>query len=358
MTLKSPFTTSQGSTTAREFIIVELIDEHGVTGWGECSAFSAPWYTEETITTAWHILTDFLIPLVLKRTINHPNDLQSLFQLIKRNKMAKAAIEEAVWDVYAKRHQSPLSQLLGGTKDKIEVGAAIGIQQSEAQLIRTIEQYLDEGYKRIKVKISPGMEESILSPIRDNFPTLPLMADANSAYSLRDLELLKKLDRYELMMIEQPLASNDFVEHAALQKKINTPICLDESISSYHDAHQALMLQSCQTINVKVARVGGLTKAKKIHDLAHANEIPIWCGGMLDSGIGRAHNIAISSLPNFTLPGDTSASSRYWERDIIFPEVTMDNGYINVPNTPGIGFEINRKELAAVTLTTKTIKNK
>lgn len=355
MELKTPFITSAGTTKNREFIIIEAREKDGVIGWGECSAFASPWYTEETIKTAWHILTDFLIPLVLNNPIGHPNDLQTLFQSIKRNNMAKAAIEEAIWDVYAKRNEKPLSTLLGGKKEKIEVGAAIGIQQSERALLNTIEHYVEQGYKRIKVKIKPGMEDTILSPIREHFPSLPLMVDANSAYTLNDIEQLKRLDDYNLLMIEQPLAANDFVDHAQLQSELQTPICLDESINSYHDATQAIHLQSCQIIAIKVAKVGGLTAAKQIHDLCKAENIPVWCGGMLDSGIGRAHNIAISSLDNFTLPGDTSASSRYWECDIITPAVTMNNGVITVPNNPGIGYNINRKALTAFTLTSTTI---
>lgn len=355
MKLKSPFVTSSGTTSERELIIVEAIDKNGVTGWGECSAFTSPWYTEETLTTAWHMLTDFLIPLILNKTIQHPNDLQTLFQPIKRNNMAKASIEQAIWDIYAKRKEKPLHKALGGDKEKIEVGAAIGIQASKQALLNTIEQYVAEGYKRIKVKIKPGMEDTILSPIRERFPTLPLMVDANSAYTLRDIELLKKLDAYRLLMVEQPLASDDFVEHAQLQAHLQTPICLDESINSYHDALQAISLKSCKIINIKTAKVGGLTVAKQIHDLCKAENISVWCGGMLDSGIGRAHNIAISSLSNYTLPGDTSASSRYWERDIITPEVEMKDGFITVPTAPGIGYEVDRKSLTAVTLTTKRL---
>ncbi|MFA8437430.1 o-succinylbenzoate synthase [Pueribacillus sp. YX66] len=355
MELKTPFVTSASTTKNRELIIVEMKDKDGVIGWGECSAFASPWYTEETIQTAWHMLNDFLVPLVLNKRIEHPNDVQMLFQNIKRNNMAKASIEGAIWDVYAKRKNQPLSKLLGGNKYKIEVGAAIGIQENELTLLNTIEQYIEQGYKRIKVKIKRGMENAILSPIRKHFPSLALMVDANSDYTLHDIDLLKRLDHYNLLMIEQPLAANDFVEHAQLQKQLKTPICLDESINSYHDAFQAIQLKSCQMIAIKVAKVGGLTASKQIHDLCKAKNIPVWCGGMLDSGIGRAHNIAISSLDNFTLPGDTSASSRYWDRDIIVPEVTMNDGFISVPTNAGIGYEIDRKALTAFTLKSTTI---
>lgn len=356
MQLKTPFITRLETTNKREFIIVEAKEKDGIIGWGECSAFSSPWYTEETIQTCWHVLTEFLIPLVMNNSIKHPNDLQNRFQFIKRNNMAKAAIEEAVWDIYAKQKNMPLSAALGGNKQKIAVGAAIGIQHDERALLNTIEQYAAQGYQRIKVKITPGMEEAILSPIRKHFPTLPLMVDANAAYTLDDIKQLKRLDDYGLLMIEQPLAHNDFIGHAKLQTELDTPICLDESINSYADALLAIQLQSCQIINIKIAKVGGLTTAKKIHDLCKSQNIPVWCGGMLDSGIGRAHNIAIASLNNFSIPGDTSASERYWDKDIIIPEVTMHNGFIHVPSNPGIGYEIDRHFLKAKTIASTTIK--
>lgn len=356
MKLKSPFLTSTGVTSDREFIIVEIRDHDGRVGWGECSAFSSPWYTEETIQTAWHMLEDFLIPIVLASELSHPRKVTKLFQPIKRNNMAKASLEQAVWDLYAKQNNVSLATALGGTKNKIEVGVAVGIQASEKQLMQTIEQHVEEGYTRIKVKMEPGQEEAILKPIRKHFPKLPLMVDANSAYTLADLHALQKLDTFNLMMIEQPLADDDFMEHAHLQAELNTPICLDESIASFQDTKLALALQSCQIVNIKVARVGGLTIAKEIHDLCKDNSIPVWCGGMLDTGIGRAHNIAISSLANFTIPGDTSASARYWEKDIIVPEVTMENGFIHVPTKPGIGFDVDRNRLKEVTLTTKSMK--
>lgn len=355
MKLKTPFITHAETTKNREFIIVEAREQDGAIGWGECSAFTTPWYTEETIKTAWHMLTDFLIPLVLQDPIEHPDDLQTRFQVIKRNNMAKAAIETAIWDLYAKLHHKPLHTMLGGKKEKIEVGATIGIQQDERTLLNTIEQHVKQGYKRIKVKIKPGMEDTILAPIRQHFPTLPLMVDANSAYTMNDIKQLKRLDDYNLMMIEQPLAENDFVEHAYIQKQLNTPICLDESINSYQDAFQAIELQSCQIIAIKLAKVGGLTVAKQIHDLCQSKNIPVWCGGMLDSGIGRAHNIAISSLENFELPSDTSASSRYWTHDIITPEVTLTNGIIHMPKRAGLGYDVNRKQLTSVTLASKEV---
>mgnify|MGYP001240249005 FL=1 len=358
MKLKSPFTASYGSVLDRDFILVELCDNSGLSGWGECSAFSFPWYTEETIKTAWHMLEDFLIPALFKHDIAHPDQLAALFRPIRGNNMAKAALEEAVWDLYAKNKNLPLATLFGGTRQQIEVGAAVGIQPSEKKLLEAIERYVSEGYKRIKVKIKPGMEDAILSIIRAHFPDLPLVADANSAYSLNDVDRLKSLDRYNLLMIEQPLAPDDIVDHAKLQKVLKTPICLDESITSFHDAKQALALQSCQIINIKISRVGGIAEAIRIHHLCKENDIPVWCGGMLESGIGRAHNIALSSLPNFVLPGDTSASSRYWETDIISPEVHIKDGLINVSDQAGIGYHIDRKQLEKYTLFKKTFLRK
>lgn len=356
MNLKTPFTTSLSTTTKREFIIIEAREKSGITGWGECSAFTSPWYTEETIRTAWHMLTEFLIPLVLQDAFNHPDELQNRFSAVKRNNMAKAALEEAIWDIYSKLENKPLSSTLGGTKQKIEVGVAVGIETDEQKLLNTIEQYASEGYKRIKVKMKPGLEDEILAPIRKHFPTLPLMVDANGTYTLRDIEQLKRLDDYGLLMIEQPLANHDFIGHAKLQAQLNTPICLDESINSYEDAQLAIQLKSCKIIAIKIAKVGGLANAKKIHDLCQAHEIPVWCGGMLDSGIGRAHNIAISSLDNFLFPGDVSASARYWQKDIIIPEVTVQNGLIHIPNQPGIGYEIDRECLQAKTVALTTIQ--
>lgn len=268
--------------------------------------------------------------------------------------MAKSALEGAVWDLYAKKSEITLAQALGGEKSEIEVGISLGIQDTVQQLISLIDRYVSEGYKRIKVKIKPGWDVEVIKEIRHQFPDIPLMADANSAYSLKDLERLKALDDFNLMMIEQPLAHDDIIDHAQLQSNLKTPICLDESIHSVEDARKAIKLGSCKIINIKIGRVGGLTQAKKIHDLCFKHNIPVWCGGMLESGIGRAHNIAITTLPNFSLPGDTAASSRYWKEDIIEPEVTVDTGLITVPASPGIGFKVNRKKIDGITLFSKS----
>ncbi|RBW71328.1 o-succinylbenzoate synthase [Bacillus taeanensis] len=357
MPLVSPFTTSYGETTDRDFIIVEMIDENGIVGWGECAAFASPWYTEETVKTAWHMMEDFLIPLLFKTNIDHPNELTTLFSPIRRNNMAKAALEEAVWDLYAKRRNITLASALGGNKAQIEVGAAIGIQSSTDALIDKIEDYLSEGYKRIKIKIKPSYDVEQVEVIRKHFPDLPLMADANSAYTLNDIDALKELDHYHLMMIEQPLSVDDIVDHAKLQKAIKTPICLDESITSFDDARKAIELNSCKVINLKIGRLGGISETIKIHDYCRDHDIAVWCGGMLESGIGRAHNIALTTLEHFTLPGDTSGSARYWHKDIIEPEVVVKNGLIDVPTAPGIGFEVKRNELTRVTLYQKTFTN-
>lgn len=351
MVLKSPFATAQGTYTDRETIIVEMVDSTGRVGWGECVAFATPWYTEETTETAWHVLERFLIPALLdqRNDVVHPEQLPELFQTVKRHHMAKASLEMAAWDLYAKQRGIPLSEAIGGTKREVEAGVAIGLQQSEAELFALIESYIQQGYNRIKVKIKPKNDIALIKSIRSRFPKLQLMADANSSYSLRHSELLAQLDRYDLLMIEQPLADDDIVDHAKLQAQLSTPICLDESIVSLERARQAIELGSCRVINIKLGRVGGMTEAKRIHDLCLANGIPVWCGGMLETGIGRAHNIALSSLSGFTIPGDLSASSRYWERDIITPEVTVTSGHIAVPTAPGIGYEVDRDYLQSLT---------
>ena len=339
MKMKFPFTTSFGTMQIKDFILVEVQDENGLIGWGESVAFSTPTYTEETFQTNWHMLEDFLIPLIKGRKISDPREVDQLFQPIRRNNMAKSSIESAIWDLYAKRLNKPLYKLLGGNKRKIEVGISIGIQKSIDDLLEKINNYVEEGYKRVKVKIKPGWDVEVIKEIRRHFPNLPLMADANSAYGLEDIPLLKQLDEFQLMMIEQPLAYDDIVDHAVVQKELKTPICLDESIHSLEDVRKAIQLGSCKIINLKIGRVGGIAESVKIHDFCKEHQIPLWCGGMLEAGIGRAHNVALTTLDQFILPGDTAASSRYWERDIIQPEVTVENGWIHVPEKPGIGYE-------------------
>lgn len=353
MKLKSPFATSFGTLENRDFLLLEAKDESGTIGWGESVAFRAPWYTEETMMTNWHMLEDFLIPLLLNKELQHPDEVRDTFSPIRKNNMAKSTIEGAVWDIYAQQTNQSLAAALGGKSEQIEVGISIGIQPTTDDLIQLVHRYVKEGYKRMKVKIKPGKDVEVIRALREHFPDLPIMADANSAYSLKDLDTLKQLDEFNLMMIEQPLASEDIIDHAKLQKELETPICLDESINSLEDARKAVELGSTKVINVKIGRVGGLSEAKKIHDYCAEKGISVWCGGMLESGIGRAHNIALTSLPNFTLPGDTSGSDRYWEKDIIAPEVIANNGYITVPKKAGIGYEIDREAVDAFTFSKK-----
>lgn len=345
MRLIDPFTTSFGTFQDKEFFVIEMEDETGASGFGESVAFSSPWYSEETVETNKHMMEQFLIPLLLESPIEHPDEVSKRFESIRRNNMAKSALEGAVWDLYAKRNNNPLYKELGGRKQQIDVGISIGIQPTANELVHVVEGFVNEGYKRMKVKIKPGADYEMLKEVRRHFPDILLMADANSAYTLEDIDTLKKLDELNLMMIEQPLSHDDIIDHAKLQSELATPICLDESIHSIEDARKAVELGSCKIINIKIGRVGGLTESKKIHDYCAQQGIAVWCGGMLEAGIGRAHNIALTTLPQFVLPGDTAASSRYWEKDIIVPEVIVENGVIHVPDKPGIGYEVNRQVL-------------
>ncbi|KQL33959.1 o-succinylbenzoate synthase [Bacillus sp. FJAT-25509] len=345
MKLNDPFTTSFGTFQEKEFYVIEVEDEDGNIGFGESVAFSSPWYSEETVKTNKHIMEDFLIPLLFDAPIYHPDEVSERFQPIRKNNMAKAGLEGAVWDLFAKRRKLPIYQALGGNKDKIDVGISIGLQPTVKELLEIVDSRVNEGYKRIKLKIKPGSDYDMLKEVRRVFPHISMMADANSAYTLSDIELLKKLDEFNLTMIEQPLSHDDIIDHAKLQQQLVTPICLDESIHSLEDAKKAIELGSCRIINIKIGRVGGLTEAKRIHDYCLMKGIPVWCGGMLEAGIGRAHNIALTSLDQFILPGDTAASASYWERDIIDPEVIVDQGVIHIPQRFGIGYDINREAL-------------
>lgn len=353
MRMKNPFTTSFGTQQDRLFILVEAKSDQGVSGWGECVTTGLPLYSEEFTESSWLMLEQFLIPLVVQTEVNHPDELYERFQMYKRNNIAKAALEGAIWDLYAKTEGVSLATALGGEKSKVDVGISLGIQDNVQDLLQSIKEQTDEGYKRIKVKIKPGKDIEVLREIRNHFPDIPLMVDANSAYTLDDIDTLKAMDQFHLMMIEQPLMAGDIIDHAKLQKQLDTPICLDESIHSYENVRQAIELGSCEIINMKVGRVGGLTQARKIHDLCKANNMPLWCGGMLESGVGRAHNIAVTSLSNFTLPGDTASSARYWDKDIITPEVVAENGELHVPNKPGIGYEVDIEAIEKNTLQRK-----
>ncbi|MGF2617545.1 o-succinylbenzoate synthase [Rossellomorea vietnamensis] len=352
MELKKPFSTHLGTVKERKGIIIEVVDDNGIRGYGEGVAFSTPWYTEETVGTSLHILEEILIPLLLKSTLAHPGDTYKLFSTVRRNNMAKAALESAVWDLYAKQLDKPLWKVLGGTREVIPAGAVAGAP-TVSQTIDQVHEFVRDGYERIKVKISPSKDYELIKEIRHEFPHLRLMADANSAYTLKDIDRLKRLDELGLEMIEQPLGIDDIYEHSLLQKEMKTSICLDESISSFHDAKSAIALGSCGYINIKLGRVGGYSTAISIHDLCGHEGVRVWCGGMLEFGISRAHNIALSTLEGFDFPGDISSSSRYWEQDIIEPEIQVTNGKISVPQEAGIGVELNRKRLKEVTLYTE-----
>jgi O-succinylbenzoate synthase len=338
MQLVTPFETSVERTDIRRVLLLEAaVDD--VVGWGECVAGEAPTYSPETTDTAWHILRDHLWPLLKGREFGSAADVWDLVAPVRGHNMAKGALEVAIWDADAVQKGIPLSKLIGGVRDEIASGVSIGIKNSPEDLVAAVKQELAAGYQRIKIKIKPGKDLEYVQRLRQDFPRIKLMVDANSAYTLRDWPLLKQLEAFYLMMIEQPLGWDDLYGHVELQKKLSTPICLDECIHTEEQAQAAIALGACKIINIKLGRVGGFTVAKRIHDLCQHNNIPVWCGGMLESGIGRAHNIALSTLPNFTLPGDVTASRRYWREDIIDPEVTVSShGTIKVPAAPGIGF--------------------
>lgn len=338
--LKEPFQTSSETKDHIEHNLV-IVHSQDMIGFGECTCNQTPYYIYETTETAWYILTKFIIPHVLGLEVNSIDDLinHPMYKAVKGNNFAKAGLELAVWDLLAKREGRSLSNMLGGQKNFIESGVSIGIQKDIPALLKKIEGFLKQGYKRIKMKIKPGFDYEFLKSVRQEYPHLPIMADANSAYKLSDIELFKKMDELNLMMYEQPLGYDDIVDHALLQKEISTPICLDESIHSAEDARKAIELGSCRIINIKVGRVGGLAEAKKIHDVCQANGVPVWCGGMHEYGIGRAHNIAINSLPNFILPGDVSGSDKYYHQDIVMPSIDIIDGCISVPKGIGIGVE-------------------
>jgi len=344
------FETSFGRTTTRRIVLVR-VDADDLTGWGEVTAGEEPFYSHETPETAWHILRDFLIPWVLGKEWTSPSEVAARFRPIRGHNMAKAALENALWVIEAQQKGISLARALGGTLEEIPCGVSIGIQNSVEELLERIAGEISAGYQRVKVKVKPGWDLNVLERIRAEFPRIALMADANSAYTLADLNRLKEFDRFYLMMIEQPLGWDDLIDHAKLQREISTPICLDESIHSAEDARKAIEVGACKIINVKLGRVGGLTSAQRVHDVCRAKNIPVWCGGMLESGIGRAHNVAMSSLPGFTLPGDVSASRRYWAEDVISPEVTVSaRGTIHVPQVPGLGYEPNLDRIEKVTL--------
>ena len=351
------FETSFGRTTERRIVLARVTDANGAEGWGECTAGEGPFYSDEWTDTAWSTLNEFLAPMVLGQQLESAAGAFALMRPVRGHRMAKATIETACWDLEAKAAGVPLWKHLGGTRSEIACGVSIGIQDTPDALLEKIRKEVDAGYQRIKIKIKPGWDVKIVERVRNEFSDIRLMGDANSAYKLSDVPLFHQLDRFNLMMLEQPLAHDDIFDHATLQRQIQTPVCLDESIRSAEDAAHAISLESCRIINVKLGRVGGHAQAKRIEQVARDNEIPIWCGGMLEAGIGRAHNIAMSTLAGFTLPGDVSASARYWEEDIIDPPVRVSaGGTITVPDSPGIGFSINLPRIDALTVRKEIIK--
>lgn len=348
--LKDFFETSFGRVCQRHALLVEVrCGETG--GWGECVADQGPFYSYETVTTAWSVLSEFVVPRVLHQSFETPSEFPARVQGIRGHAMAKACLEAALWDVHAQELGMPLWKLLGGTREKIACGVSIGIQEHPDLLLEKIGRELEAGYHRIKIKIKPGWDLGVLRKVRNRFPDISLMVDANSAYSLSDAEYLRGLDEFQLLMVEQPLRYDDLVDHSKLQSQMRSRICLDESIRHAHDAVHAHELGACKIVNVKMGRLGGISEARSVHDVCQQRGIPVWCGGMLETGIGRAHNVALSTLENFTLPGDVSASKRYFERDLICPpvEVTSD-GYILAPEEPGLGFQPDLPWIEEVTL--------
>lgn len=351
------FETSFGRTIERRIILARVTDAGGLEGWGECTAGEGPFYSNEWTETAWTTLREFLAPMVLGKELESAAHVSALLKPVRGHRMAKATIETACWDLEAKRADAPLWKHLGGMRSEIACGVSIGIQDTPEILLEKIHREVDAGYQRIKIKIKPGWDLKIVERVRREFPDIRLTGDANSAYKLTDLSLFQQLDQFNLMMLEQPLAHDDIFDHAELQRQIKTPVCLDESIRSAEHARHAISLGSCKIINVKLGRVGGHAEAKRVEAVARESGIPIWCGGMLESGIGRAHNIAMSTLAGFTLPGDVSASARYWEEDIIDPPVRVTpRGTITPPDSPGIGFTVNLRRIEAATVRKETIK--
>ncbi len=348
--LAYPFETSFGLTTGRRILLVE-IEAEGLTAWGECVAGEHPYFSDEMIDTAWMITEQELAPRLVGVDIGGGGSVPGLLRQVRGHRMAKAALENAIWDLEAQMDGMSLSELLGGTRSSIPCGVSIGIQPSVGALMDKIATEVDAGYQRIKLKCKPGWDHAIFQAARKRWPGILLSCDANSAYRLKDIDHIARWDEFNLLMIEQPLWYDDFYFHSMLQKRIETPICLDESIRNRRDALAAIDMESCRIINIKVGRVGGFAEAIAVHNAAQERGIPVWCGGMLETGIGRAHNIALSSLENFSLPGDVSASARYWTEDVIEPEVTVSaKGEITVPTAAGSGFTVRRDRIEALTV--------
>ena len=350
MPLAHPFETSFAREITRPCILVSVFSE-GLTGWGECTAHSGPWYSSETIETAWHVLRDFLIPELLGQEVESPADVAARFKRVRGHPMARAALENAVWDLLAQAQGMSLAKMLGAVRERVSVGVSVGIEPTLEELLERVGKHVAEGYRRVKLKIKPGWDVDVVRAVRERWTDLLLQVDANSAYTLDDAALLRELDQFDLLLIEQPLHYDDIVDHSQLQKQLRTPLCLDESIHSPEHARWALEIGACRVINIKVGRVGGLTAARQIHDLCSERGVPVWCGGMLETNVGRAGNVALATLPNFTLPGDISASARYYRQDIAEPNFVLnDDSTLSVPTEPGLGVYVIPERLAAARL--------
>jgi len=356
MPLVAPFETSFGRETDRQCVLITLQAE-GLIGYGECVATRDPGYNYETTGTAWHILKDFIAPLILNQDVTDAQDFQQRVEGIRGHHLAKAGVEMALWDLLGKRDGKSLKEMFGGSQDRVEVGVSIGIQESASALVRTVQSYLEKGYRRVKIKIKPGREVEETSTVRRAYPDLRLQVDANSAYTLENANTLKPLDDLDLLLIEQPLYEDDIWDHRKLQAEFKTPICLDESVISPRHARYALEMEACKIINIKPARVAGLSQGILIHDYCRSRSVPVWCGGMLETGVGRASNLAIASLPGFVLPGDISASDRYYRRDITNERFVLnDDSTIDVPDGPGLGVTIDKEALKQFTLSEMFLK--
>jgi O-succinylbenzoate synthase len=352
--LVRPFRTSSSGKDTIQHILVRIVAD-GLIGWGECASPADPYYCPETTETCWHMLKDFLGPLVIGRAWETIDELVALYRLVKGNHFAKAGLEMACWDALARRDQKSLADLLGGTRSEILSGVSLGIERDISSTFAQIDQYLGEGYRRVKLKIAPGWDVAVVRAVRERYPDLWLQVDANSAYTLENLDTLRQLDDFNLALIEQPLAHDDIIDHARLQAALRTPICLDESIHSADDARKALDLGACRVINIKVSRVGGLREAKRVHDVCRARGVPVWCGGMHEFGIGRAANVALASLPGFALPGDISGSDKYYQEDLVEPPILAHRGAVGVPQGMGLGHEPVEERIARHTLRAMSI---
>jgi O-succinylbenzoate synthase len=354
--LLRPFETSFGVTRERRILLAEVRSE-GLTGWGECTAGERPFFSAESTESAWQVIVNELGPMLAASEPENGGECPKIFRQVRGNRMAKATLENAIWDLEAQREGLPLAQLIGGVRETIPCGVSLGIEPSIAELMALIEKELAAGYQRIKLKCKPGWDVEVFERVRTRWPEIMLSCDANSAYKLRDADHLATFDAFDLLMIEQPLWYDDFYYHSILQKRLNTPICLDESIRNRRDVLAATEMESCRIINIKLGRVGGFSEAIAVHNAAQERGVPVWCGGMLESGIGRSHNIALSTLENFSLPGDVSASSRYWKEDIVEPEITVSKaGEIEILDTPGRGYEVRTDLVERLTVRKEQIR--